>query len=91
MDSYIKVIFFILSLHFFSHVLHCLFISSCTSTFNKLAIFTRVTKSGCATLEHHLETVDGFLPNCPANHLPVFFFSTRTNLSLFISSIKSQY
>ena len=56
-------------------------------TSNKVAIFTSVAKSGCATFEHHLDTVDGFLPNCSANHLPVFFFSTSTILRRFISSI----
>ena len=42
------------------------------------AIFTSVARSGCATLEHHLDTVDGFFSNCSANHLPVRFFSTST-------------
>ena len=54
------------------------FFKSCTSTSNKVAIFTSVAKSGCATFEHHLDTVDGFLPNCSANHLLVRFFSTST-------------
>jgi len=29
-------------------------------------------------LEHHFEMDENFLPNCPSNHIPAFFFSTRT-------------
>lgn len=64
-----------------------LLIKSLLSTFNSSAILERVTRSGCETFVHHLETVDGSLPNSFANHLPVFFFSTRTILSRFISFI----
>ena len=64
-----------------------LLIKSLLSTFNSSAILERVTRSGCETLVHHLETVDGSLPNSFANHLPVLFFSTRTILSRFISFI----
>ena len=50
-------------------------------------IRSKVCKSGCAELVHHLLTVDGFFPNCSANHLLVFFFSTRTTFSRFKSFI----
>lgn len=38
------------------------------------AIRFKVCKSGWLTLVHHLETVEGFLPNSAANHLLVFSF-----------------
>lgn len=49
-----------------------------TSTFRVLAIWSRVFKSGCTTLLHHLLTVQADLPTCPANHLLVFSCSART-------------
>ena len=51
------------------------------------AILSRVCRSGCDVLVHHLLTVEAFLPNCSANHLLVFFFSTSTIFSLFKSFI----
>ena len=61
--------------------------SSLISTSSKSAIFNRQATSGWEVLVHHLLTVDGFTPNCSANHLLVRFFSTRTNLILFTSSM----
>ena len=37
--------------------------------------------------ENFTDYIEGSFFNCSANHLPVFFFSTKTNLSLFISPI----
>lgn len=62
-------------------------IKSEISTSNKSAIVFKVYKSGWLTLVHHLDTVEGFLPNSSASHLLVFFFSTRTTLRRFKSSI----
>src|SRR5574344_412488 len=60
---------------------------SLTSTSSNSATFFSVGKSGCELLVHHFETVAGFFPNSLANQLLVLFFSARTTLSLFISSI----
>lgn len=46
------------------------------------AILANVCKSGWCILVHHLLTVTAETPNCSANHLLVFWFSTRTTLSL---------
>lgn len=71
-----------------SHNPYLLFmISVLTSISSNDAILYSVCKSGWLTLVHHLETVEGFLPSSSASHLLVFFFSTRTILSRFKSSI----
>ena len=57
------------------------------STPSKSEILSKLLRSGCDELVHHFETVDGFTPNCSANHLLVHFFSTKTTLMRFISSI----
>ena len=76
------------SLLYACHIIYLLLLmSSLLSIFNNSAILERVAKSGCETLVHHFDTVEGSFFNCSANHLPVFFFSTKTNLSLFISLI----
>gem|GEM_PF-6365515 len=61
-----------------------------TFTSKSFAILLRVGKSGWLTLVHHFETVDGFLPNSSASHLLVRFFSTRTTLRRFNSSINQE-
>ena len=62
-----------------------LLISSLRSIFNSSAILERVTKSGCETLVHHFDIVDGSLPNCSASHFPVFFFFYQNQLkSIYI-------
>ena len=63
-------------------------INSQRSTSKSSAIRVSVIKSGCCTLVHHFETVEGTLPNFSASHLLVRFFSTRTIFSLFISFIR---
>jgi hypothetical protein len=45
------------------------------------AILANVCKSGWCMLVHHLLTVTAETTNCSANHLLVFWFSTRTTLS----------
>lgn len=47
-------------------------ISSRMSTPKSFDIFSKVCKSGCIELLHHLLTVQLDLPNCSANHFPVF-------------------
>lgn len=64
-----------------------LFIRDLTSISSNFAIRLSVCKSGWLTLVHHLDTVEGFLPSSSASHLLVFFFSTRTILSRFKSSM----
>lgn len=64
-----------------------LFIRDLTSMSSSFAILSSVCKSGWLTLVHHLETVEGFLPSSSASHLLVYFFSTRTILNRFKSSI----
>ena len=46
------------------------------------AILANVCRSGWCILVHHLLTVTGETPSCSASHLLVFWFSTRTTLSL---------
>ena len=53
------------------------------STFNKLTIEFNVYKSGWEVFVHHLETVNGSLPNCSASHLPVCPVSANTAFILF--------
>ena len=45
----------------------------------------KVFRLGCAALLHQRDTVDSLKPNCPANHLPVFFFYTNTTFMQFKS------
>lgn len=51
------------------------------STLSASAIFINVCKSGWCMLVHHLLTVTAETPNCSANHLLVFWFSTSTTFS----------
>ena len=60
---------------------------SLVSTFSKVAILLSVCKSGWAELEHQRLVVVTLTPSCPANHLPVFFCSTRTIFILLSSFI----
>ena len=64
-----------------------LFSNSSNSTSSSFAILTSKAISGCDELVHHLETVDGFMPNSVASHLLVFCFSATTTYILFILSI----
>ena len=57
------------------------------STSSRSAIFSRHATSGCDVLVHHLLTVDGVTPNCPANQREVRFFSNKTIFIRLISSI----
>ena len=57
------------------------------SMFNNFEILIIVSNGGCDVLVHHFETVEGFTPNCSANHLLVFFFSTSTIFKRLISII----
>lgn len=57
------------------------------STSRHLAISTNVATFGCALLVHHLETVAGSFPIFSASHLLVLFFSTKTTLMRFKSSL----
>jgi len=57
------------------------------STSSRSAIFSRHATSGCDVLVHHLLTVDGVTPNCPANQREVRFFSNKTIFMRLISSI----
>lgn len=66
-----------------------LVIRTLVSHSNKSDILSRVWRSGCDVLVHHLLTVVTFLPSCSANHLLVLFFSARTTFSLFKSFIAS--
>ena len=71
-------------------IIYCLYsltINSFISTSSKSEILSKLLRSGCDELVHHFETVDGFTPNCSANHLLVRFFSTKTTFMRFISSI----
>ena len=61
--------------------------SSLISTSSKSAIFSRQAKSGCEVLVHHLLTVEGVTPNCPASQRAVRFFSNKTIFIRLISSI----
>lgn len=69
------------------YCLYSLTINSFISTPSKSEILSKLLRSGCDELVHHFETVDGFTPNCSANHLLVRFFSTKTTFMRFISSI----
>ena len=62
--------------------------SSFKSTSSRSAIFNIHARSGWEEFVHHLLTVEGLTPSCSASHLLVRFFSTRTNLILFTSSIR---
>ena len=62
--------------------------SSFKSTSSRSAIFNIHARSGWEEFVHHLLTVEGLTPSCSASHLLVRFFSTRTNLILFTSSIQ---
>ena len=42
--------------------------------FNNLDMLIIVSNGGCDVLVHHFETVEGFTPNCSANHLLVSSF-----------------
>lgn len=55
-------------------------INSRISTFNSVAILSKVAKSGWMVLLHHLLTVQVDFPNCSANHLPVFFVAQQVQL-----------
>ena len=57
------------------------------STSSKSAILSRHATSGWEVLVHHLLTVDGVTPNCPASHREVRFFSNKTIFIRLISSI----
>ena len=59
-------------------------------TSNNFEMLSSVFKSGCMVLLHHLLTVQLDFPNCSANHLPVFFFSTITTFILFKVAICSK-
>ena len=66
--------------------------SNCfTSTFNSLAIVSRVSRSGCLLFVHQLETVTVDLFNYSAGHLPVLPFSTNTTLILFNFSMRIDF
>ena len=74
----------------FSCCSYCLLVgisNSRMSASNNLATSARVSIDGCDVLVHHLLIVAGSLPILSANHLAVFFFSTRTTFSLFNSAI----
>ena len=57
------------------------------STSSKSDIFNKQATSGWEVLVHHLLTVDGVTPNCPASQREVRFFSNKTILIRLISSI----
>ena len=57
------------------------------STSSKSAIFNKHATSGLEVLVHHLLTVDGVTPNCPASQREVRFFSNKTIFMRLISSI----
>ena len=61
------------------------------STSNKSAIFSKLVISGCDVFVHHFDTVDGLTPICSESHLLVRFFSTKTSLILFTSSIIASF
>ena len=61
-----------------------------TSTLSNFAILSKVTKSGCILLLHHLLTVQFDLPSRSASHLPVLPFSTSTTFSLLRFAIANQ-
>ncbi len=60
-------------------------INSLASTSNTFAISTNVSREGCTSLVHHLDTVAVFLSNFPANHLLVLPCSAKTTLSRLIT------
>lgn len=43
------------------------------STFNNFDILIIDSNGGCDVFVHHFDTVEGFTPNCSANHLLVLF------------------
>ena len=57
------------------------------STFNNFDILIIDSNGGCDVFVHHFDTVEGFTPNCSANHLLVLFFSTSTIFKRLISII----
>lgn len=61
------------------------------STSRHLAISTSVATLGWALFVHHFDTVAGSFPIFSANHLLVRFFSTKTTLILFKSSLISVF
>lgn len=54
--------------------MNSLFSNSSNSTLSSFAILTNKAISGCDELVHHLETVEGLMPNSVASHLLVFCF-----------------
>ena len=61
--------------------------NSFTLTLSNSAILNNISNPGCVLLLHHFEMVEGSLHSCSASHLLVFFFSTKTTLIRFKSSL----
>ena len=52
------------------------------STYSNFAIFISISSGGCVVFEHHLEILNGSIPNYFANYLAVLFYLSTVNKSL---------
>ena len=59
------------------------------STYSNFAIFISISSGGCVVFEHHLEILNGSIPNYFANYLAVLFYLSTKIMIIYLQLIKA--